>query len=158
MNTRPRVRITMAVLIATLAATLTLGACSRGSANAQGDERSLAGTVFSGNGDNDPRVVLAALSDHVDLGVCARKDPEPVTASWTSPLVTVPGTLLAGNTGCGKYVAVSNSTGTTVTALVVGACSGCSGGDIALSPALFVKLAPLGKIDGSIQVTWKYVS
>ena len=156
MNARPRLRITLAALTA-LAAALALGACSHGSANAPGDERGLAGTVFSGNGNNDPRVVLAALGDHVDLGVCARKDPVPISESWTSPLVTVPGTLLGGNTGCGKHVTVSNAGGTTVTALVVGACSGCSGGDIALSPALFLKLAPLGKVDGSIPVTWKYV-
>jgi hypothetical protein len=159
MNSRPRARIAGAALAAALAATtLALGGCSRAAGGGQKDERALAGTVFSGNGDDDPRVVLTALSDHVDLGVCAGKDPEPLTSSWTSSLVTVPGTLLGGDSGCGEHVTVSNTSGTTVTALVVGACDSCSGADIALSPALFVKLAPLGKVDGSIAVTWKYVS
>jgi hypothetical protein len=114
--------------------------------------------IFNGTGTDDARVILYALGDHLSLGVCARKDPEAFTRSWSAPLVALPGTLLAGNAECGKHVTVSNVEGTSETATVVGRCSNCSGSDISLSPILFKHLAPATKLYGSIPVTWSFVN
>jgi hypothetical protein len=162
-RTRPSKRIVLITLIAfvvTAATGLTLAACKGASAAGQQQQQDvrLAGTTFTGHGSDDPRVVLYALGDHIDLGVCARKDPISVSRSWSAPLVAVPGALLDGNAGCGQQVAVSNSNGTTVTATVVGRCSSCSGDDISLSPELFHQLAALGQFDGPINVSWRYTS
>lgn len=156
-GTRPRLRIVLTTVAAAAiaAAALTLTSChDEGSTPGAG----LALSTHSGHANDDPRVVLDALGDHVDVGVCARHNPEAVSRSWSAPLVAVPAALLAGNTGCGRKVTVSNTDGTTVTATVVGSCDGCSGEDIALSPELFHQLASFGQFDGSIAVTWRYVS
>jgi hypothetical protein len=160
-RTRPRLRTVLTTFIATAATALALTACTGGASAASRageDPQQLADTTFSGHGTDDARVVLYAIGDHVDLGVCARKDPESVSRSWSAPLVAVPAALLDGNAGCGRHVAVSNPGGTTVTATVVGRCSSCTGQDISLSPELFHQLASFGQFDGSIAVTWRYVS
>jgi len=158
-RSRPRPLIVLTTsFVGAVAAALILAACSGGgsAADRSGDQQ-LTGT-FSGNGTDDPRVVLDALGDHLGLGVCARKNPQNADSSWTAPLISVPATLLDGNYGCGRQVAVSNGSGTTVTATVVGKCANCTGGDVALSPELFHQLAKFGQINGSISLTWRYIS
>lgn len=156
-GTRPKVRIvlTATAAAALAAAALTLTSCHNEGSAAQAPP---ALTTHTGHAKDDARVVLDALGDHVDLGVCARRDPESVSRSWSAPLVAVPAALLAGNTGCGRHVLVSNTNGTSVVATVVGSCDGCSGDDISLSPELFHQLARFGQFDGSIAVTWRYES
>lgn len=158
-GTRPlRVALTGVVVAAAAVTALTLASCaSRGSGGSgSGSDPGVGGATYSGQAHDDARVVLDALGDHVDLGVCARKDPESVDRSWSAPLVAVPAALLDGNAGCGQHVAVSNGSGTTVVATVVGSCDSCSGQDISLSPELFHQLASFGQFDGGITVTWRY--
>jgi hypothetical protein len=157
-GTRPRLPSVLSALVAAVPA-LTLAACSAGaSAGGRIDDPRLAGVSFSGHANDDARVVFTALEDHADLGACAHRDPESANKSWTAPLVAVPAALLDGNAGCGMQVTVSNASGTTVTATVVGQCDSCSGGDIALSPELFHQLAGFAQINGAISVTWRYSS
>jgi hypothetical protein len=157
-GTRPRVPSALTALVAVVPA-LTLAACSAGaSAGGRIDDPRLAGVSFSGHANDDARVVFTALEDHANLGVCAHRNPESANKSWTAPLVAVPAALLDGDAGCGMQVTVSNTSGITVTATVVGQCGGCGGDDIALSPELFHQLAGFAKFDGAISVTWRYSS
>jgi hypothetical protein len=157
-RTRPRLPVVLTALLAAAPA-LTLAACSAGtSAAGRAEDPRLAGMSFSGHAEDDARVVFTALEDHVDVGVCARRNPERADRSWIAPLVAVPASLLDGNAGCGMQVTVSNDSGTTVTATVVGQCGSCNGDDIALSPELFHQLAGFAKLDGTIAVTWRYTS
>lgn len=155
-GTRPKLRIVLTVLVAAGLAAAVLSFTSRHSGSAP-DPRLALGT-HSGHANDDARVVLDAVGDHADLGVCARRNPEAVSRSWSAPLVALPAALLAGNAGCGRRVEVSNADGTTVTATVVGSCDGCSGEDITVSPALFHQLAGFGQFTGAITVSWRYVS
>jgi hypothetical protein len=70
----------------------------------------------------------------------------------------VPAPLLGDGAECGKQVDVSTAGGTTVVGTVVGTCSGCTGDDITVSPALFRRLAPWTQLNGALPVSWKYLS
>lgn len=157
-RTRRRLPIVLILLLAAGAAALTFSSCKGGASGTSQLGSPQPGSTHSGHGTDDPRVVLDALGDHVDVGVCARKNPVSADRSWSAPLVELPAALLDGNAGCGQQVAVSNSGGTTVTATVVGSCGSCKGADIALSPELFRRLASFGQFDGAIDLTWQYVS
>jgi hypothetical protein len=111
--------------------------------------------VFSATGTLEVGVVFDALGDHLHLGVCSGHDPVGVFGSFTAYLVEVPKPLLGGNVECGKHVSVTNTAGRTVSATIVGSC-GCSGGNLALSPALFARLISMDQHDTTIPVTWKF--
>jgi hypothetical protein len=161
-GTRPKLRVVLTALAAT-AGTVALGFALASSAHtfagrgSQADPE-LVGVVFDGSGSQDARVVVDAVGDHFHVGTCAGRDPVSLAQSWSAPLVAVPGPLLGGGAECGKQVDVTTSDGTSVVATVVGTCSGCSGDDIALSPALFRKLATWTQLSGSLAVSWKYLS
>lgn len=160
-GTRPRLRVVLTALAAaagTVALGFTLASCGRGVAGAGQANPELVGVVFSGSGSQDARVVLDAVGDHFHSGPCAGKDPVGLAQSWSAALVAVPAPLLGGGAECGKQVDVSTAGGTTVVGTVVGTCSSCSGDDIALSPALFRRLAPWTQLRGSLPVSWKYLS
>lgn len=159
-GTRPAARVGLTVVAAaagTAALGLTLASCGLGATGGQVNPE-LVGVVFNGSGSQDARVVLDAVGDHFHYGACADKDPVSLSQSWSASLVAVPAPLLDGNAECGKQVDVSTAGGTTVVATVVGTCSGCSGDDIALSPALFRHLASMTQLTGSLPVSWKYLS
>jgi hypothetical protein len=154
-----RVALTaLAAAAGTLALGLTLASCGRGAAGAGRQNPELVGVVFSGSGTQDARVVLDAVGDHFHVGACADKDPVSLSQSWSAALVAVPAPLLGGGAECGRQVEVSTAGGTTVVGTVVGTCSGCSGDDITLSPALFRRLASWTQLSGSLPVSWKYAS
>jgi len=161
-GTRPRrLRVLVTVLAAavgTVGLGFTLASCGRAAPGAGQDNPELVGVVFSGSGSQDARVVLDAVGDHFHVGTCAGKDPVSLSQSWSAALVTVPAPMLGGGAECGKQVDVSTAGGTTVVGTVVGSCSGCSGDDIKVSPALFRRLAPWSQLDGSLPVSWKYLS
>lgn len=161
-RTRPKLRVVLtavAATVATAALGVALASCVHTSANSGGAaDRELVGVVFNGAGSQDPRVVLDAVGDHMHVGTCAGLDPVALSQSWSAALIAVPGPLLGGGAECGKQVDVSTADGTTVVATVVGSCSGCSGDDIALSPALFRRLAAWTQLSGSLPVSWKYLS
>jgi hypothetical protein len=157
---RPGLRTALTVLAATAAtAALGLTLASHGSGGSRDNQvdPELVGVVFNGSGSQDGRVVLDAVGDHFHYGACAEKDPVSLAQSWSASLVAVPAPLLGGGAECGKQVDVSTAGGATVVAVVVGTCSGCSGDDIALSPALFRNLASWSQLDGSVPVSWKYL-
>jgi hypothetical protein len=78
--------------------------------------------------------------------------------SFTASLVEVPTPLLGGNVECGKQITLTTTSGAAVTATIVGSCGSCSGSDLAVSPALFVRLASAGQYSGSIPVTWQFAN
>jgi hypothetical protein len=148
-RTRPVPRTVLIATAATTATAFALGGCAaHSSPGGRLGDPALVGTVYSGQGTANARVVVDAVGDH----------RESMGASWSASLIEVPTALLGGNAGCGRQVIVSSSSGTSVTAVVVGSCGSCSGYDIQLSPALFSRLAPLGQLHGSLSLTWKYVS
>jgi hypothetical protein len=112
--------------------------------------------VFSATATLEAGVVFDALGDHVHLGICSGRDPVGMFASFTAYLVEVPAPLLGGNVECGKHIAVTNTAGRTVSATIVGSCGSCSGGDLAVSPALFARLISMDQHDTTIPVTWKF--
>ena len=159
-RTRPKLRVVLTALAATAATGalgLTLASCTGISGGGSAADPELVGVVFNGSGSQDARVVLDAVGDHMHSGSCAGRDPVALSQSWSAALVTVPEPLLGGGAECGKQVDVSTADGTTVVATVVGTCSGCSGDDIALSPALFRRLAAWTQLSGSLPVSWKYL-
>ncbi|KAI7895813.1 RlpA-like double-psi beta-barrel-protein domain-containing protein-containing protein [Mucor mucedo] len=60
------------------------------------------------------------------------------------------------NVNCGRLVEIVNDAGKKVRAKVVDTCPGCGKGDLDLSPAAFIKLAPFSK--GVVKIQWKYVN
>ena len=114
--------------------------------------------VFSGTASMQAGVVLDALGDHVHVGTCSGRDPVGMFSSFTAYLVEVPTPLLGGNVECGKQIAVTNASGTSVNATIVGSCGSCSGSDLALSPALYARMVSVDKHASSIPVTWKFVT
>lgn len=112
--------------------------------------------VFSATATLEVGVVFDAIGDHLHLGICSGRDPVNMFASFTAYLVEVPTPLLGGNVECGKHISVTNTSGRTVSATIVGSCGSCSGGDLALSPALFARLISLDQHDTTIPVTWKF--
>jgi len=141
------------VMLAASAAALPAAASAGGSENPAPDGGPM---VFSATGTLEVGVVFDALGDHLHLGICAGRDPVGVFGSFTAYLVEVPTPLLGGNVECGKHIAISNTGGRTVSATIVGSCGSCSGGNLALSPALFARLISLDQHDTTIPVTWKF--
>lgn len=142
--------VTLAASATALPAAATVG----GSGNPAPDGGPM---VFSATGTLEAGVVFDAIGDHLHLGVCSGHDPVGMFDSFTAYLVEVPRPLLGGNVECGKHISISNTSGRTVSATIVGSC-GCSGGDLALSPALFARLISMDQHDTTIPVTWKFAS
>ncbi|CAO0791426.1 unnamed protein product [Mucor circinelloides] len=59
------------------------------------------------------------------------------------------------NPNCGRMVEIVNASGDKVKAQVADTCPECSKGDLDLSPAAFIKLAPFKQ--GIVKIRWRYL-
>ncbi|KAL7334287.1 hypothetical protein PS15p_203074 [Mucor circinelloides] len=59
------------------------------------------------------------------------------------------------NPNCGRMVEIVNASGDKVKAQVADTCPECSKGDLDLSPAAFIKLAPFKQ--GIVKIRWRYM-
>ncbi|GAN09254.1 riboflavin aldehydeforming enzyme [Mucor ambiguus] len=59
------------------------------------------------------------------------------------------------NPNCGRMVEIANESGDKVMAQVADTCPECSKGDLDLSPAAFIKLAPFKQ--GIVKIRWRYL-
>lgn len=154
-RTGRRLRTALFGLVA-LAASMTALPAAASTGDPEGPDPDGGPLVFSATATLEVGVVFDAVGDHVHLGICSGRDPVGMLASFTAYLVEVPTPLLGGNVECGKHIAITNTAGRTVSATIVGSCGSCSGGDLALSPALFVRLITMDQHDTTIPVTWKF--